>query len=180
MLGEEPAAAPFDRGHQPAPAPRACRPGAEIGYVTDSVEPRASEDSFRGDTYSECCADWLQERGASMTEDRINQSWFLQIDVTATGPAEMCLTVGGELDLATVDLLRRRIRETLELHAPTAITLDLGRLRFIDLAGIRALCELHDIAASVGCRLTLGNVRQPALWLISRTPPLRQSISSLH
>lgn len=74
----------------------------------------------------------------------------LHVEVTRQGPDVLLVPVG-ELDLATVDALREAAR-TLLPDGPGRVTVDLGRLEFVDVIGVRALLAL---AEHLGPRLTV-------------------------
>jgi anti-sigma B factor antagonist len=78
------------------------------------------------------------------------------------------LSVEGELDLASSGQLEdaiRRLGGDAEL-----LVIDLEKLRFIDMAGLRVLLAAHQEAARAGRRVVLANVRDP----IRRTLTLAQ------
>lgn len=56
--------------------------------------------------------------------------------------SETILTPIGDLDLATVDVLRSALLRA-ELEDPGEIVLDLGRLEFVAVAGVRLILELY-------------------------------------
>jgi len=64
----------------------------------------------------------------------------------------------GEIDLATVDLVRDAVDANWE--PPLALVLDFRGLAFIDTSGLRYVLELNDRAAREGFELRL--VRGPA------------------
>ncbi len=55
----------------------------------------------------------------------------------------------GELDLATAPVLARSLNDWLA-HAGSEVALDLSRLRFVDVAGARALARAADLARAAG------------------------------
>ena len=61
------------------------------------------------------------------------------------------VTVQGELDLATVDLLSHRLAEICE--RAVAITIDLRRVSFIDCVALRLLIAAHADGAARGCQV---------------------------
>jgi anti-anti-sigma factor len=66
----------------------------------------------------------------------------------------------GELDLATADVLRSRVAQLAPAPGGGPIVLDLSRLSFIDCAGLRALCQLHEaFRASGGRGLVVRNLQ---------------------
>jgi len=80
----------------------------------------------------------------------------LQFAVDSAAGEPLRLRVTGELDLATAPQLASRLRALSE--DGNAIRLDLSRVTFIDLVGLRVLVEahvrdrrLHVVAASSAC-----------------------------
>jgi anti-anti-sigma factor len=70
------------------------------------------------------------------------------------------LRVAGELDLATADQLRDRIRALLGREsAVTELVLDLAGLEFLDVTGLGALLEARRKLAAIGATLTLRRPR---------------------
>jgi anti-sigma B factor antagonist len=77
---------------------------------------------------------------------------FLRVEETPTG-----LAVSGELDVHNAGVLAAQVRAML-LGAPRAtLQLDLLRLDFIDVTGVRTLYDLHFDAAAADCALTVSN-----------------------
>jgi anti-anti-sigma factor len=84
----------------------------------------------------------------------------------AGGPAEAPLTVEvsdgpatrvqpvGELDLATCELLEQRLLEVLR-QEPEELILDLTRLEFMDVSGVRVLLRCSERAREQSTRLML-------------------------
>jgi len=68
------------------------------------------------------------------------------------------LELEGELDLASSPQLEHVLERTRREH-PGLMVLDLERLRFIDMAGIRVLLAAQQRAERYGHRLVLANVR---------------------
>lgn len=68
--------------------------------------------------------------------------------------------VEGELDLASSGHLEAVIREARRATAPLMVV-DLEKLRFIDMAGLRVLIKAREQAEGEGRRLVLANVREP-------------------
>jgi anti-sigma B factor antagonist len=96
----------------------------------------------------------------------------------------------GELDIATVDELAAQVRELGDAGFDRVVV-DLRELTFLDLAGVRLLCELHAMARAGGWQLALiqgsAAVRRllvltEALALLPFTttlpPPVRRALSS--
>jgi anti-sigma B factor antagonist len=62
-----------------------------------------------------------------------------------SGPASVCLKLGGELDIYTAPDLQEAI-EQLEATVPALLIVDLADLEFIDATGLRILLEAHKRA----------------------------------
>jgi anti-sigma B factor antagonist len=56
----------------------------------------------------------------------------------------------GELDLAAADVLRSRVAQLAPVPGGGPVVLDLSRLSFIDCAGLRALCQMHEALRESG------------------------------
>ena len=67
------------------------------------------------------------------------------------------LALRGELDIATVPILRRTLAEVLSLHL-RAVTLDLADLRFVDVVGLRGLLDVKEMAGQVDAVFRLQSV----------------------
>jgi anti-anti-sigma factor len=92
----------------------------------------------------------------------------INFDVTeqADGPA-LVLTVTGELDMNTVELLAAQV----ELHladAPRTLTLDLADLEFMDSSGLRLLIELYDRSQQEAWELNLVAPRNESATMVLR------------
>lgn len=64
-------------------------------------------------------------------------------------------TVHGRLDLVTADQLRSEVLALLPGDGTGALELDLSRVGFCDMAGVRALVDAHTAAGRAGWRLTV-------------------------
>lgn len=81
---------------------------------------------------------------------------YLRIGLRATEQSTV-LRVEGELDLAS----SRELAEALSYArrtAPPLLVVDLGKLRFLDMAGLRVLLDAYREATAEGQRLVLANV----------------------
>jgi anti-sigma B factor antagonist len=78
--------------------------------------------------------------------------------------------VEGELDLGSSGRLEAAMREARQAAAPLMVV-DLEKLRFIDMAGLRVLIAARRRAEAEGQRLVLANVREP----VRRTLTLAQA-----
>ena len=81
---------------------------------------------------------------------------------TASTPDDVLLVVSGEVDLATVPELRRRLGGA-KTRTPE-LTVDLSAVTFIDCAGLRPLLEARRRQRADGGRLVL---RSPS-WAVVR------------
>jgi anti-anti-sigma factor len=78
------------------------------------------------------------------------------------------LRVAGELDLATADLLRARVREVLAPGSGVQrLVLDLGGLEFMDVTGLGALLEARRKASEVGGSLVLRRPRPMVVRILN-------------
>jgi anti-sigma B factor antagonist len=68
--------------------------------------------------------------------------------------------VEGELDLGSSGHLEAAIRQARRAAAPVTVV-DLEKLRFIDMSGLRVLIAAHRRAEEEGQQLVLANVRDP-------------------
>jgi anti-sigma B factor antagonist len=78
------------------------------------------------------------------------------VTVETVDTAQM-LVVRGEVDLATVDVLRRDLSTALE--QADKVVLDLREVTFMDTQGLAAVIEAHQSAAESGTRFVM--VRAP-------------------
>jgi anti-sigma B factor antagonist len=88
------------------------------------------------------------------------------------GADVLILSVSGELDIATSDLLAR------ELHAavatgPQRVVVDLAGLEFIDSIGLRTLVQAHESASGNGRHLTLRQAPRVVRRLLELSPTLQ-------
>jgi len=72
-------------------------------------------------------------------------------------PLGVVLTLGGELDLATVPVLQERLDDV--MRGKAAVVIDLSRLRFIDSSGLELLVRAERRQRDSGAQLVL--VRGP-------------------
>jgi anti-anti-sigma factor len=68
--------------------------------------------------------------------------------------SDALIEVAGELDLASVPAFEAAVR-SLDLSARRRAVLDLGRLAFIDAAGLHAVLDLHAQCLNVSTALTI-------------------------
>ena len=82
--------------------------------------------------------------------------------------ATTVLRLAGELDLATADLLRERVRALLG-HGSSLdkLVLDLAGLEFLDVTGLGALLETRRKLAATGATLTLRRPRPMVVRMLT-------------
>ena len=85
----------------------------------------------------------------------------------------MVLEVDGELDLASTRNLEQALEDAWR-RQPRLLVLELGNLRFVDMAGLRVLLAAAQRAEQQDTRLVLANVRDPVLRVMKLA-----SVSSL-
>ena len=83
-----------------------------------------------------------------------------------TEPA-LVLTVTGELDMNTVELLARQVEERLS-EGPRPLTLNLAELAFMDSSGLRLLIDLYDRSQRETWKLTIVAPRNEAATMVLR------------
>ena len=85
----------------------------------------------------------------------MGSSDLLTVDVGARGSA-VVVSVSGELDLATVPVLRERLDGVPEVSsAPSPLVVDLSGLTFIGSAGLALLVDLNNQCVERGVLLAL-------------------------
>jgi anti-anti-sigma factor len=84
----------------------------------------------------------------------------------ATGDAGRVLTLAGELDLASGELLRQEARR-LPTTPQLPLIVDVRFLDFVDVAGVRALLDACALVAEQGSEVSLTRT-QPAVDLAFR------------
>ena len=89
-----------------------------------------------------------------------------EIREEATEPV-LVLTVTGELDMNTVELLARHVDERLA-EAPRPLTLDLAELAFMDSSGLRLLIDLYDRSRRENWTLTMVAPSSEAATMVLR------------
>jgi anti-sigma B factor antagonist len=75
------------------------------------------------------------------------------------------VAVCGELDIATAPVLCKAVAEILSSHLEE-VALDLSGVTFVDVAGLRALVDLQELAVISGTELQLRNVPDLAVRVI--------------
>jgi anti-sigma B factor antagonist len=89
--------------------------------------------------------------------ERTGVQTYLSV-VVQDQPGVTVLTVSGELDMASSPELDHAI-EQLEPAPGQSIVLDLAKLEFMDVTGLRVVLGARERAARLGARLRLVNVR---------------------
>lgn len=82
---------------------------------------------------------------------------YLSVSVRERG-GSVVVEVGGELDLASSPDLERILDDTLRAK-PGLVVVEMGKLQFIDMSGLRVLLSAQQQAEERGSRLVLANVR---------------------
>lgn len=77
----------------------------------------------------------------------------LRISPASRGPDEVCLRLEGQLDGDSALSLARVLLDA--QRAGTVLVLDLSRLSFLDVAGLRVLVDAARRTAAAGCELVL-------------------------
>jgi anti-sigma B factor antagonist len=67
----------------------------------------------------------------------------------STSTGGVCLSISGEMDLATAPRVTEAVRRAIAEHADVLV--DLSRLRFIDCAGLRAILSAQADSEREGC-----------------------------
>jgi anti-anti-sigma factor len=93
---------------------------------------------------------------------------LLHLRTVSAESAEVVVAVAGELDAGNISWLRIWITDTVDRHRPAALVLDLSELHFIDVSGVRALYELHTIAAAHDCTMSVGPLHDAVRLTLSR------------
>jgi len=83
-----------------------------------------------------------------------------------TEPA-LVLTVTGELDMNTVELLAKHVDERLA-EGPRPLTLNLAELAFMDSSGLRLLIDLYDRSRRENWTLTMVAPSSEAATMVLR------------
>jgi anti-anti-sigma factor len=85
----------------------------------------------------------------------VGSSDLLTVDINARGSA-VVVSVRGELDLATVPVLRERLDSISEVSdSPSPLVIDLSAVTFIGSAGLALLVEQHNKCEERGTPMAL-------------------------
>jgi anti-sigma B factor antagonist len=77
-----------------------------------------------------------------VTADDKDPASLLAVAVTHAG-RWMHVDVAGDIDASTADHLRTTLLNTIDLHRPQVVTIDLARVAFLDASGITALVAVY-------------------------------------
>ena len=80
-------------------------------------------------------------------------------------PTDRVLHVSGELDIATVAVLRDAVRTALD-ERPPAVLVDLSATRFVDSTGCREIVRTAKAGAAAGVAVSV--VAPPENWRVRR------------
>jgi anti-sigma B factor antagonist len=93
-----------------------------------------------------------------------------QLSFAATADEqELHLSVAGELDRAEVHRFERALYESLPAHAQRLV-LDLSRVTFLDLAGVRSLIRAHARMQASGVDMSIVRPAGAASRIFTLTP----------
>lgn len=84
----------------------------------------------------------------------------LSVDVAA-GPAGLTVTLGGELDLATGQVLVEAVTDAVDWSEPGLMTLDFAGVSFCDSVGVSALVRLRKDCEAHNWQLRIVNTQHP-------------------
>jgi len=122
--------------------------------VEGSTDDRLSCDARGGDHVSDVGDDRLVRRDLEGQAGTRIARRPVPFDVRRVDhPLGVVLTLGGELDLATVPALREQLDRA--MRGKGAVVIDLSALRFIDLSGLRVLVRADRQLRASGGQLVL-------------------------
>lgn len=87
----------------------------------------------------------------------------------------LAVSVAGQLDIGTVEMLREHIDEALDANL-TELALDLGKLDFIDSTGLRFLIELNARSEGEPWRFSLRSPTNEAATLVFRITGMESAL----
>jgi anti-anti-sigma factor len=97
----------------------------------------------------------------------VNETPALRISADADG-ATAVLRLAGELDLATADVLRERVREVVGHDSQVRrLVFDLAGLEFMDVTGLGALLEARRKVTAVGGSVALQRPRPMVMRMLN-------------
>jgi len=85
---------------------------------------------------------------------------ILHFDTSYPTPGTTRVIVSGEVDLSTADALRDRLLEVLREQTPAVLDVDLGRVAFLDCAGVGALVAVRNAAVHAGIQLRVTHLQR--------------------
>jgi anti-anti-sigma factor len=92
---------------------------------------------------------------------------YLRVDAQPTGDGRRVrLVAQGELDSQTSALLSAAVNDLVTRPRPGSIVLDLGKLTFIDAAGVRCLLQCEAAAGRNGVRLEPGDAHPAVVRIL--------------
>jgi anti-anti-sigma factor len=97
----------------------------------------------------------------------------LQITLGRSAPATTQATIVGEIDLATVPLLRDRLMGAMHDKTLDLLDIDLTGVKFLDCAGIGALVGVYNSAVQSGRRVQLNHPQPFVHHVLDLTGVLR-------
>ena len=80
-------------------------------------------------------------------------------------PDHLRLSVSGDIDMATVDVLTTASGQLLA-ESPRRLVLDFAGVGLCDAAGLGALARIYVACRSAGCDLVLTNVNATVRWVL--------------
>lgn len=91
----------------------------------------------------------------------------LRVDVHRHTPAGFALSVEGELERATAAVLAGCLHRLLAVaRSPETLMVNLARVTFLDVGGLKVLLDASRCAFERGCTLRLTDCSRPALRLV--------------
>jgi anti-anti-sigma factor len=91
----------------------------------------------------------------------------INFEIREQGTEPLGLSVTGELDMNTVELLATHVERHLA-DSPRTLRLDLAELGFMDSSGLRFLIDLYDRSKRDGWKLTIVRPRSESATMVLR------------
>jgi anti-anti-sigma factor len=92
----------------------------------------------------------------------------LEIDSTFLARDVLCLSVAGDIEMASTDVLDEAIARALAIHGIARVVLDMQRTTFLDSTGVRSLLLANQAASQSGIAFRIMN-----------TPPIARRVLEL-
>jgi anti-sigma B factor antagonist len=92
---------------------------------------------------------------------------YLKVFVRRRGRSTV-VEIDGELDLASSPQLKQALEQAWR-NGSDEVVLDLGKLRFMDVAGLRVLLRATQCAEERGTDLVMTNIRRPIRRVLTLT-----------